>query len=77
MQLAMVVRKHDSETICEEAANVLLAQLLRGHGIAAPSKRRSRRGTPDHAEVTEPYALGDLATDYTLCPFTVAERDGH
>ena len=35
------------ETIREEAANVLLAQLLRDHGLAARAERRSRRGTPD------------------------------
>ena len=35
------------ETIREEAANVLLAQLLRDHGLSARAERRSRRGTPD------------------------------
>lgn len=35
------------ETIREEAANVLLAQLLRDHGLSARAERRSRRGAPD------------------------------
>ncbi len=35
------------ETIREEAANVLLAQLLRDHGLAARAERRSRGGAPD------------------------------
>ncbi len=36
-----------SETIREEAANVLLAQLLRDQGLAAHAERRSRHGAPD------------------------------
>ena len=36
-----------SETIREEAANVLLAQLLRDHGLSARAERRSRAGAPD------------------------------
>ena len=35
------------ETIREEAANVLLAQLLRDHGLSARAERRSRAGAPD------------------------------
>ncbi len=35
------------ETIREEAANALLAQLLRDHGLAARAERRSRSGAPD------------------------------
>ena len=35
------------ETIREEAANVLLAQLLRDHGLSARAERRSRGGAPD------------------------------
>lgn len=35
------------ETIREEAANVLLAQLLRDHGLSARAERRSHRGAPD------------------------------
>ncbi len=35
------------ETIREEAANVLLAQLLRDHGLAARAERRSRGRAPD------------------------------
>lgn len=35
------------ETIREEAANVLLAQLLRDHGLSARAERRSRSGAPD------------------------------
>ena len=36
-----------SETIREEAANVLLAQLLRDHGLSARAERRSHAGAPD------------------------------
>jgi hypothetical protein len=36
-----------SETIREEAANVLLAQILRDHGLSARAERRSRHGAPD------------------------------
>ena len=35
------------ETIREEAANVLLAQLLRDHGLSARAERRSRGRAPD------------------------------
>ena len=35
------------ETIREEAANVLLAQILRDHGLAARAERRSRGRAPD------------------------------
>ena len=40
-------RSAHPETIREEAANVLLAQLLRDHGLEARAERRSRRGAPD------------------------------
>ena len=43
----MTIRQNDPETIREEGVNVLLAQSLRDHGIAARAERRSRRGTPD------------------------------
>ena len=36
-----------TETVREEAANVLLAQVLRDQGIEARAERRSRQGTPD------------------------------
>ena len=35
------------ETIREEAANVLLAQILRDHGLSARAERRSSSGAPD------------------------------
>ncbi len=37
----------DPETTREEAVNVLLAELLRDHGLAARAERRSREGVPD------------------------------
>ncbi len=40
-------RQNDPETIREEGVNVLLAQLLRDHGLSARAERRSRRGIPD------------------------------
>ena len=40
-------RSAHPENIREEAANVLLAQLLRDHGLEARAERRSRRGAPD------------------------------
>ena len=43
----MTARKIDPETIREEGANVLLAQLLRGRGVSARAERRSRKGAPD------------------------------
>ena len=43
----MPTRKKNSESVREEAANVLLAQLLRGHGLAARAERRSKMGVPD------------------------------
>ena len=43
----MAVRKNDPETIREEGANVLLAQLLRDRGVSARAERRSRKGAPD------------------------------
>ena len=41
------LRQNDPETIREEGVNVLLAQLLRDHGLSARAERRSRRGIPD------------------------------
>ena len=35
------------EPVREEVANVLLAQLLRDHGLSAKAERRGRKGTPD------------------------------
>ena len=43
----MTARKTDPETIREEGANVLLAQLLRDRGVSARAERRSRKGAPD------------------------------
>ena len=43
----MTARKNDPETIREEGANVLLAQLLRDRGVSARAERRSRKGAPD------------------------------
>ena len=43
----MTARKTDPETIREEGANVLLAQLLRARGVSARAERRSRKGAPD------------------------------
>ena len=43
----MTARKIDPETIREEGANVLLAQLLRARGVSARAERRSRKGAPD------------------------------
>ena len=40
-------RTSHPEHIREEAANVLLAQLLRDHGLSARAERRSRQGAPD------------------------------
>ena len=40
-------RQNDPETTREEGVNVLLAQLLRAHGLSARAERRSRRGAPD------------------------------
>ena len=40
-------RPTDPESVREEAANVLLTQLLRAHGLSARAERRSRRGAPD------------------------------
>ena len=40
-------RASHPEHIREEAANVLLAQLLRDRGLAARAERRSRQGAPD------------------------------
>ena len=36
-----------AETVREEAVNTLLAEVLRGYGIAARAERRGRLGTPD------------------------------
>ena len=36
-----------AETVREEAVNTLLAEVLRGYGIAARAERRGRFGTPD------------------------------
>ena len=43
----MTARKNDPETVREEGANVLLAQLLRDRGVSARAERRSRKGAPD------------------------------
>ena len=43
----MAVRRNDTETIREEAVNVLLAQLLSERGVSAKPERRSRGGAPD------------------------------
>ena len=43
----MTTNHAKGETVREEAVNTLLAQLLRGHGIAARAERRSRKGAPD------------------------------
>ena len=51
-------RRNDPETVREEAANVLLAQLLRDHGLAARAERRSRQGAPD---IRVELRSGDLA----------------
>ena len=40
-------RQNDPETMREEGVNVLLAQLIRDHGLSARAERRSRRGVPD------------------------------
>ena len=40
-------RRGDPETTREEAVNVLLAELLRDHGVSARAERRSRKGVPD------------------------------
>ena len=40
-------RQNDPETIREEGVNVLLAQLLRDHGLSARAERRSKGGVPD------------------------------
>ena len=51
-------RPTDPETVREEAANVLLAQLLRGHSLSARAERRSRQGAPD---IRVELRSGDLA----------------
>ena len=43
----MPTRKKNTESVREEAVNVLLAQLLRGHGLAARAERRGKMGAPD------------------------------
>ena len=43
----MSTRKKNTESVREEVVNVLLAQLLRGHGLAARAERRSKMGAPD------------------------------
>ena len=45
--MARRARQSDPETTREEAVNVLLAELLRDHGLAARAERRSREGVPD------------------------------
>ncbi len=40
-------RQSDPETTREEVVNVLLAELLKDHGIKARAERRSRSGVPD------------------------------
>ena len=37
----------EGDPVREEVVNVLLAQLLRDHGLSAKAERRGRRGTPD------------------------------
>ncbi len=51
-------RPTDPESVREEAANVLLAQLLRDHGLSARAERRSRQGAPD---IRVELRSGDLA----------------
>ena len=43
----MSTRKKNTESVREEAVNVLLGQLLRGHGLSARAERRSKMGAPD------------------------------
>ena len=43
----MPTRRKNPESVREEAVNVLLAQLLRGHGLSARAERRGRTGAPD------------------------------
>ena len=43
----MTVQQNNPETVREEAANVLLTQVLRDQGLSARAERRSRKGTPD------------------------------
>ena len=43
----MTSRPGNNDPIREEVLNVLLAELLRGHGVPAKAERRSREGTPD------------------------------
>ena len=47
MDSHMSTRKKNTESVREEVVNVLLAQLLRGHGLAARAERRSKMGAPD------------------------------
>ena len=51
-------RTTDPESVREEAANVLLTQLLRDHGLSARAERRSRQGAPD---IRVELRSGDLA----------------
>ena len=43
----MTSQRISPETVREEAANVLLTQVLRDQGLNARAERRSRKGTPD------------------------------
>ena len=43
----MPTRRKSPESVREEAVNVLLCQLLRGHGLPARAERRGKTGAPD------------------------------